>query len=165
MLDALMPDKDGDGFRKMANGDVMSLEVIMFEGYADWADATEQVISDWAKVGIKATMRIGTRSNIGQEWQSNEGMIYNHPMDTAGFTFATAGPKTSFGYGLVAPLWRDWLNDNTTGVKPAGEVIEIYEDHKKGCELPPAHAYALAIKMYAYHAYQQYVISVVGLRP
>ena len=115
MLDAIMPDKDGDGFRKMANGVVMSLEVIMFEGYADWADATEQVISDWAKVGIKATMRIGTRSNIGQEWQSNEGMIYNHPMDTAGFTFATAGPKTSLGYGLVAPLWRDWFDEYTTG--------------------------------------------------
>ncbi len=165
MLDEIMPDKDGDGYRKMSNGDTMSLEIIMFEGYADWADATEQVISDWKEVGIKATMRIGTRSNIGQEWQSNEGMIYNHPMDTAGFTFATAGPKTSFGYGLVAPLWRDWLNDNSTGVKPPDKVIEIYEAHKKGSALPPAEANALAKEIYAYHADQQYGISIVGLRP
>ena len=78
MLDAAgLGRKDSEGFRLMANGDRMSLSIIMFEGYADWADATEQVIADWEKVGIHATMRVGTRSNIGQEWQANEGMIYN----------------------------------------------------------------------------------------
>ncbi|MCY4653798.1 MAG: ABC transporter substrate-binding protein, partial [Dehalococcoidia bacterium] len=108
MLDSVgLDQKDGEGFRLMSNGERMVLSIIMFEGYADWADATEQVIADWEEVGIKATMRIGTRSNIGQEWQSNQGMIYNHPMDTAGFTFAEAGPKTSFAYGLVSPKWRD----------------------------------------------------------
>ena len=167
MLDEVgLSNKDSEGFRLMSNGDRLSLSIIMFEGYADWADATEQVIADWEEIGIHATMRIGTRSNIGQEWQSNSGMIYNHPMDTAGFTFATAGPKTAFAYGLVAPLWRDWLNsDGDEGVKPPDKIIEIHEQHNVGPTLPTEEANALARSIYQYHAEQQYGISLIGLRP
>ncbi len=167
MLDAVgLDQKDGEGFRLMSNGERMVLSIIMFEGYADWADATEQVIADWEDIGIKATMRIGTRSNVGQEWQSNEGMIYNHPMDTAGFTFAEAGPKTSFGYGLVSPRWRDWLTtDGSEGVEPPEKVIEIYEQHSVGPTLPVEESNELAKSIYKYHAEQQYGISLIGLRP
>tara|TARA_Y100001960_G_C14620969_1_gene800723 strand:- start:265 stop:1167 length:903 start_codon:yes stop_codon:yes gene_type:complete len=165
ILDKIMPDKDSDGFRKMSNGDTMSLEIILYEGYADWVDTTEQVISYWADVGIKADMRIGSRSNISQEWYGNEAMIFTHPMDTAGFTFSTANAKTSFGSGLVAPLWRDWFDEYTTGgVKPPEKIIEIFEAHKKGSVLPPAEANALAKEIYTYHAEEQYGISIVGLR-
>ena len=158
--------KDAEGFRLMSNGERMSLSIIMFEGYADWADATEQVIADWENVGIKATMRIGTRSNIGQEWQANQGMIYNHPMDTAGFTFAEANPKTAFGYGLVSPLWKEWFDTNGEGgVKPPDKIVEINRDHKVGPTLPIAESNELAKEIYKYHAENQYGISLIGLRP
>ena len=167
MLDSVgLDQKDGEGFRLMSNGERMVLSIIMFEGYADWADATEQVIADWEEVGIKATMRIGTRSNIGQEWQSNEGMIYNHPMDTAGFTFAEASPKTAFAYGLVSPLWREWFtSDGSEGIKPPDEIIEINQQHKVGPTLPIEESNALAKSIYKYHAENQYGISLIGLRP
>ena len=165
MLDEILPNKNDDGHRLMANGDVLSIEIIMFEGYADWSDATEQVISDWDAVGVKATMRVGSRSNIGQEWNANEAMVYNHPMDTAGFTFATAGPKSAFG-GLQAPLWGEWFNTNgESGVKPPDKEIEITEAHDLGAALPPDEANKLAQSIYAYHAEMQYGVSIVGLRP
>ena len=44
MLDEIIPDKDSEGYRTLPNGDRLELSVILFDGWASWADTTELVL-------------------------------------------------------------------------------------------------------------------------
>ncbi len=166
MLDEIIPNKDSDGYRTLPNGDRLEIQVIMFDGWASWADTTEMVLRHLDEnLAIRGSMRVGQRSAIGTTWSSNEAMMWTHPMDTAGFTFA-AGSKTNFKYGLIGVNWARWFNtDGEEGVKPPDKVIEISEQHKLGQTLPIAEANALAKEIYKYHADQAWALNTAGLLP
>ena len=99
MLDAIGLDKkDSGGFRVMSNGDRLSFEICVWEGFSGWMDSTEMAIKDWEDIGIHATMKVGHRAQIGQQWNNNECMAQATSMDSAGLHLR--GQDGQHGYRL-----------------------------------------------------------------
>jgi peptide/nickel transport system substrate-binding protein len=166
MLDAIMPDKDGDGFRLMSNGERFSLEIGMWDGFGGWLDSTEMAILDWEAVGIHATMTVMHRAAHGIAWGANELMAQPLRMSSAGFTFADANPQSDVKYGHFSPLWSAWIHSGgTEGEEPPAQMKAYHEKHLLGRSLPPEEANELAKEIYREYADGVFLISFVGMTP
>ena len=168
MLDEIIPNKDSEGYRTLPNGDRLELSVIMFDGWASWADTTELVLRHLDdNLKIRGKMRVGQRTAISTTWSANEEMMFTHPMGTAGFTFA-ANSRSNFATGLAAGVLESrWLETNgAEGVRPHDEkMIEIYNWHIQGPGMRPEEAAEVAKEIYKYHAEQAFAINTAGLLP
>ena len=164
--DAGLTERDGEGWRLMPDGNRMSPEILVWEGFSGWLDCTEQVIQDWEAVGIKATMKSGTRGPITTEYQANRGMMFTLLTDTAGFTFVSSSANTDFTWPYGGPLWMDWLtSDGEEGERPPDYAIEINQLHKKGATVPPEEANEIAHQIYEFFADQVLGVPIVGMVP
>ena len=52
ILDGIMPDKDGDGYRLMSNGERMSIDIWNREAFAPFPEMAEMIINNWKAIGI-----------------------------------------------------------------------------------------------------------------
>ena len=155
MLDEIIPNKDSEGYRTLPNGDRLELSVIVFAGWAAWADGTEMVLNQLDEnLNIRGRMRVGQRNPIQTTWWGNEEMMFTHPFDTVD-TFS-ANSKSQFTSGLAAGvLHSKWINtDGAEGVKPPDRMIELNQWHREGPGWAPDFAAERAKEIYAYHADQ-----------
>ena len=166
MLDEIIPNKDSEGYRTLPNGDRLELSVILFDGWASWADTTELVLRQLDEnVKIRGKMRVGQRNPIQTTWWGNEEMMFTHPFDTVD-TFS-ANSKSKFTSGLAAGVEHSrWINtDGAEGLKPPDRMIELNQWHREGPGWPPDRAAAAAKEIYKYHAEQAFAINTAGLAP
>ncbi|MEO8607928.1 MAG: ABC transporter substrate-binding protein [Chloroflexota bacterium] len=114
-LDAILPNKDSDGFRLMASGDrlVINVEVIPTL-FPEWPDELELIKGYWAKVGIDMEEVVEDRDAFYNRKAANQ--------HDAGIWGGDGGlevilePRWYFPFSnesQYAEAWQYWFNDPT----------------------------------------------------
>jgi len=167
MLDALLPDKDDEGFRLMDNGERLVLNIGTTAAFGAWPDVAQQVTNNWEAVGIDAEVEEMTRSLLQTKRDNNELTVFVWNEDTTGFTFSNTAKRIPDEVGnLTAPGWAQWYQtDGAEGEEPAEYMKELTAMHRQGPTLPKEERDALAQEIYRTIVDGMYNIGIVGLSP
>ena len=139
LLDEIMPDRDGDGFRLGPDGETFLITYLTVGGIRDYTDQAELISGYWNEVGIRTEVREvdrQTRNDIAYNnqhdvtsWHSPAGVrVYENPKDY--FPWEN-NRECLFGVG-----WRDWWVEGAefeNAVEPPPSVMrqfELYEEFK-----------------------------------
>ena len=168
MLDAIVPDKDGDGFRTY--NDTKILLVVLA---ASAGDNAEMMIEDWKAIGIDAKLDVVSRATFETRAKEFSTEVNQWGLDTACCLWSdstkqlpTSISSVNWGNGYAA--W--WINKNTgqevgTIVEPPDNVKEIFKHYEDGLTSAPAQGNIHARAIYEEIVDQQYIIPLVGLGP
>jgi peptide/nickel transport system substrate-binding protein len=112
-LDKVLPDKDGEGFRLMSNGErlVIAMEVIATL-QPEWVDALELVEDYWADVGVDMEMVVEDRTIFYDRKEANQHDANIWGGD--GGLEVILEPRWYFpagGESNFAPAWQYWYNN------------------------------------------------------
>ena len=167
MLDAILPNKGGDGFRQLSNGDRLLLIITTQDAGVKEA---ELVSNDWQAVGVKVKVdsvvraTLTTRNNGAEyhviTWGVDTGCcLFSEPNKTLPVTSATHLPV----WGTRYAAWK--ISGGTEGTEPPAVIKDLQEKFLLGQTLPAAEANEIAKEIYRVTADQQYIIGLVGLVP
>ena len=113
MLDAILPDKDGDGFRLMPNGErlVIAMEVIPTL-QPEWTGALELIQDYWADVGIDMQLVVEDRTIFYDRKLANQhdGGIWGGD----GGLEVILEPRWYFPFSaesIYGEAWQHWFNN------------------------------------------------------
>jgi peptide/nickel transport system substrate-binding protein len=167
MLDALLPNKDAEGFRLMSNGERLVLNIGVTGAFGPWPDVAQQTARYWEAVGIKSEVEDMTRSLLETRRDNNELAVFVWNEDTTGFTFSNISKRVPDVVGnLTAPAWGAWVESNgAQGEEPSAEMMQFLEMHRRGPTLPEAERNALGQEIYRTLVENMYNIGIVGLSP
>ena len=168
MLDAILPDKDGDGFRKLPNGDTLFLIITTQTGAS--ADQAEQVALNWAAVGIKVKVDAVVRATLTARNDGNEFHIITWSVDTTCCLFSEPNKTLPVTSATHLPMWgpafgRWRVSDGEEGIKPPDDVIALQDLFLLGQISPIEEANAIAREIYTIVADENYIIGLVGAVP
>jgi peptide/nickel transport system substrate-binding protein len=127
-LDAVLPDKDAEGFRLLPSGDrlVIGMEVIPTL-FPEWPDALELIKGYWADVGIDMQIVVEDRDAFYNRKAANEHDAAIWGGD--GGLEVILEPRWYFPFSNesnYAEAWQYWFNDpaDTRGEEPPDAVKE-----------------------------------------
>ena len=168
MLDAIVPDKDADGFRTY-NGEKINLIVLA----ASAGDNAEMMIEDWKAVGISSKLDVVSRATFETRAKEFSTEINQWGLDTACCLWSDANKQLPVNIGSVN--WGNgyaawWIKQNTgnevgTIVEPPANVKEMFKHYEDGLTSPPEQGNIHARAIYEEIVDQQYIIPLVGLGP
>lgn len=167
MLDTILPDKDDEGFRLMADGERLVLPVGVTAAFGAWPDVAQQVATFWDAVGVKTEVEEMTRSLLDTRGPNNEIAIRVWNEDSTGFTFsyidkrAPHQPDNFVGPGFG--LWEE--SGGEQGIEPPQEFKELLAMHREGTTLPDEERNELGQQIYRTIVENMYNIGIVGLSP
>lgn len=167
LLDALLPEKDDEGFRLLPDGDRLILNIGVTPAFGAWPDVAQQVSTYWADVGVKADVEEMTRSLLTTRRENNEFTFFVWNEDTTGFTFSDYAKRVPSAAGtLTAPSWGLWVQTNgEQGTEPSDEMMTLLDMHLSGATLPEADRNELGQEIYRTVVDNMYNIGIVGLSP
>ena len=167
ILDGIIPDRDGDGFRTLPNGDRLEIIITVTGAFGAWPDVAVQGAEMWKAVGVRAKADEVVRSLLETRTQAGEHMVAVWNEDQTGFTFSAPTKSAPMDFGNVwGPLWGLWISTNgEKGIEPPPEVKNIVELHRRGLVVPETERREIAKEIYTKLVDQQYIIGVAGLSP
>ena len=131
MLDEILPNKDGEGYRLAADGNPLELVIVSSLTRPTANDIMNEVVRYWADVGIKAKVDIKARSLMGETANSNEAMSCAWTHDTTGFVFTApqkSAPVAAGGCENNGPAYARWYQtDGKQGIEPSAEMKRLQE--------------------------------------
>ena len=166
MLDALGLDKrDSDGFRLMANGDRLNLEITTYKS----ADNNELIANYWNAVGVHTGVDLVARALCGTQKNANKNMISAENAPTLS-QFANpgyispwhAGDCHAFG-GNEYAIWR--ITGGKEGREPTAEIKALMKLVTDGRAGTAEDRDRLGKEIGRMHAENQWVISPVAEVP
>lgn len=167
MLDALLPDKDDEGFRLMPNGERLVLTIGVTAAFGSWPDVAQQVARYWEDVGVKSEVEEMTRSLLDTRWPNNELAVRVWNEDTTGFTFSNIDKRVpSVANNFLGPAWVTWFDSNgAEGEEPPEYVKNLMDMHRRGPTLPEDERNELGKEIYRTIVDNMNNIGIVGLSP
>jgi peptide/nickel transport system substrate-binding protein len=133
MLDAILPDKDGEGFRLRQDGETLGIVAEVSSNQQSRIDALELIKQYWADVGIRMTIKTEDRSLFYERKAANEHDLAVWGGD--GGMDNVIEPRWYFPYShesIYAIPWADWYNSGgAEGMEPpaaAQKQMELYDD-------------------------------------
>ena len=167
MLDSILPDKDDEGFRLMADGERLILTIGATPAFGAWPDVAQQVANYWEAVGVKSEVEEMARSLLDTRWPNNELAVRVWNEDTTGFTYSNVSkriPDTPNNF--LGPAWVTWYQSNgAEGEEPPEYVQTLIDMHGQGPSLPEAERNELGKEIYRTIVDDMYNIGIVGLSP
>ena len=134
LLDAVgMADRDGDGFRKLPNGDALALN-IGFATQGIGVGEVELVARSWNEVGIKTNFKEVTPDEYRSAQSANKldvaVWIKGQPIAIVlGTNEMFVPPYENYFGHRNAMLWAEYIDSNgSSGVKPPAFAMEMIED-------------------------------------
>jgi peptide/nickel transport system substrate-binding protein len=128
-LDAVLPDKDGDGFRLRSDGQrlVIVVEVSTGGGVSpEMNDSTTMIANYWNAVGVQAVAKPEDRSLMYSRKEANDSDCVIWGGD-GGFKDAIQDPRWYFPFSAesnFAQAWQVWYNKPTNPLTPPEEPPE-----------------------------------------
>ena len=166
LLDEVIPNRGGDGFRTLPNGDSFEFLIDTFE-FGVWPDVAEQTARFFQAVGINANARVLDlsllvslrRDNQLQAsvwWQSETADVFFRPRQ--------ALPMDSGSFW--APSHGEWfVTGGQEGVEATEEIKRLVAWYRQGLAVPPEESANLAQKIYKWHVENQVQTGIVGMSP
>jgi peptide/nickel transport system substrate-binding protein len=132
LLDGLgFTERDGEGFRKDADGETVTLLVSFSNaGFDSGPDEVQLVIDYWRAVGVKANQELVERSLYEEHNRLGDNEVGNWFVDRSSVVKADPGRYLgSIADGPWAINYQRWLAKNVYGETPDGTEIEPPEGH------------------------------------
>ena len=169
MLDEILPNKDGEGYRLAADGNPLELVIVSSLTRPTANDIMNEVVRYWADVGIKAKVDIQARLLMFETANSNEAMSCAWAHDTTGFVF-TAPQKSAAvaasGCENNGPAYARWYQtEGKQGIEPSPEMKRLQEIIEIGKTSPLAVGDEAARELFRSHAENQWIITMFGMNP
>ena len=169
MLDAILPNKDGEGYRLAADGNPLELVIVSSITRPTANDIMNEVVRYWKEVGIKAKVDIQARSLMFETANSNEAMSCAWGHDTTGFLFTApqkSAPVAASGCENNGPAYARWYQTGgAQGIEPSAEMKRLQEIIEIGKSSPLAVGDEAARELFRSHAEKQWIISMFGMNP
>jgi peptide/nickel transport system substrate-binding protein len=119
MLDKILPQKDGDGFRLLPDGSDRFLVIIETPSdfRKEWIDTLQIVQNQWKVIGVDMQIKAEERSL----YQTRT--VYDHDAGVwegdIGYDGYYGVPSETPGYANAYACWQDWFNsDGAQGTEP-----------------------------------------------
>ena len=166
LLDGVVSNRDGDGFRTLPNGDRLEIVIGGTAAFGPWPAIAESVASMWEEVGVRARADIVERSLLRSRQQANGVMAYMWGPGRAVNLFVQS-PWVNCA--ISCPWGRDWeiwyKSGGSEGTEPPPEVARLTELIDRGKGLPPAEANPLAQEVYKFIIDEQMIIGTARRSP
>ncbi len=132
MLDEIIPQKDGEGYRLRPDGQPLGIVAEVTAGQQERIDSMELIKAQWAKAGIRLTVKTEDRSLFYERKAANEHDLSVWGGD--GGMDVVLEPRWYFPYSeesIYAIEWVHWYTSNgKQGEEPAPEAkkqMELYD--------------------------------------
>ena len=167
LLDEIIPNRDGDGFRTLPDGGRLELIVGATPAFGPWPDIAEQSARFWSEVGVRSRADILERSLSNNRHRANEYHAYVWDHDTSADMFMRGTKTLPLDQGShIAPGWGRWYNSGgKDGIEPSAEMKSMLKMYERGQTLPANEAAVLARDIYKWHAENQVLLGIAGMSP
>jgi len=179
LLDGLgFTERDGEGFRKNADGETVGLLVSFSNaGFDSGPDEVQLVIDYWRAVGIKATQELVERSLYEEHNRAGDNEVGNWNVDRSSVVKADDGRYIGVvSDGPWAPNYARWLQANVYNLTtdggaeveppedhPIRKIWQLHNDFQK--EPDEEKRNAMFAELLGIHAEHPYMIGTVGEDP
>ena len=165
MLDEILPNKDPDGFRLMANGDRLHLKLMVSTtAFGAQLDISEMAATDWDAVGVSTEVDQIATTLYGQRIRNNEMMIKIE--DTGGTGFLFTFPSDYLEFCVGAWSWAQWYHSaGAVGIEPPDEAKELLALWDKGKVSPEAERTKIGREIYSRIPTQANCSGLIGGSP
>ncbi len=170
ILDGIMPDKDGDGYRLMSNGERMSIDIWNREAFAPFPEMAEMIINNWKAIGIHGNNNSDMKEaqTLAYKENTNDMLLYHHIASGMPYSYpdkiAPVMPGTSNSSMMANGQW--YASGGTDGIEPTDPfIIELQENWKTAATLPDAERAKAGQRFYSILAEQQYFINIIAHSP
>lgn len=168
MLDGVLPDKDGEGFRLLPDGSALDIEISVVPQFGAWVDIGQLIVENWADVGVRAHIEVRERAQQFSMRPANELMAEIWNEDTTGFPFSgqpkfdpRSDPALTF-----APLVAKWYaSDGAEGMEPTAEIKRLVEIIDEAKTSGRNRQIELAQELFKVWADNVWEIGTVGMTP
>ncbi len=168
MLDTIMPEKDGDGFRTLPDGSPLDIEIGVVPQFGAWVDIGQLIVENWAEVGVRAHIEVRERTQHFSMRPANQLMAEIWNEDTTGFPFS-GNPKfdpRSDPALTFAPLVGKWYaTDGAEGVEPTPEIKSLVDIINEAKTSGRDKQIELAQELFRIWADNVWEIGTVGMTP
>ena len=168
MLDAIMPDKDDEGFRKLPDGSPLDIEIGVVPQFGAWVDIGQLIVENWAEIGVRAHIEVRERTQHFSMRPANQLMAEIWNEDTTGFPFS-GNPKfdpRSDPALTFAPLIGKWYaTDGAEGVEPTPEIKSLVDIINEAKTSGRERQIELAQELFRIWADNVWEIGTVGMTP
>jgi len=170
ILDGIMPDKDGDGYRLMSNGDKMSIDIWNREAFAPFPEMAEMIINNWKAIGIHGNNNSDMKEaqDLAYKENTNDMLLYHHIASGMPYSYpdkiAPVMAGTSNSSMMANGQW--YASDGEKGIAPTDPlIIELQENWKTAATLPDAERAKAGQRFYSILAEEQYFINIIAHSP
>jgi len=170
ILDGIMPDKDGDGYRLMSNGDRLSIDIWNREAFAPFPEMAEMIINNWKAIGIHGNNNSDMKEaqTLAYKENTNDMLLYHHIASGMPYSYpdkiAPVMSGTSNSSMMANGQW--YASGGTDGIEPTDPfIIELQENWKTAATLPDAERAKAGQRFYEILAEQQYFINIIAHSP
>ena len=170
MLDQILPDKDGDGFRlRTDNGERLVIEISARTAqFIEFVQMAEMVAEHWERfLGVKTNVLAMERSLAGTVQASDENQIRVSWGDGSEHLFTFPGHvfpySTSNEMGSALGLW--FQSNGEKGQEPHAELKEVMALYKKAFGVPEAERIEIGKQIWRIVLDQAWSVGLVGQSP
>ena len=166
-LDEILPNKDGDGFRLMPNGERLTIVLTTAPIFGPWVDIAEQVARFWDAVGVKTNVDVVTRSLLQTRSDGNAAMVTTFTQGRTSFIFSVPDETSPiWEQSMIGPAYGAWHASNgQEGIEPPAEMKELVDLHIKGVTVPLEESAEIGKEIFRRHAENLWIIGIAGLSP
>jgi peptide/nickel transport system substrate-binding protein len=130
MLDEILPEKDGQGFRLGPDGNRFTINFMVADVFGlSYPDIMQMVQQYAAEVGIDIQIRTTDRARLNTMWYANEQDAYIWNC-VGGLSEAYTDVRCYIPFQkadiFFASKWSEWYSDPTTGEEPPQRVKDAY---------------------------------------
>ena len=169
IMDTILPNKDGDGFRLGADGNPVKLVTVASITVPTWIDIMTEVNRYWADIGIKSEVDTQARLLMFEHANANKAMscVWGH--DTANFVFTApqkTAPVAASGCENIGPEYARWFQtEGSDGIEPPQDIKQLQDWITLGKKSPLEIADQIGRDIFSTHAEKQWIITIAGLNP
>ena len=165
MLDEILPNKDAEGFRLMANGDRLHLTIMAnANAFGPQVDISEMAANDWDAVGVSAEVDQVASALYSQRVRNNQMMTKIE--DTGGVGFLFTFPSDYLEFCVGAWSWAQWYHSQgDVGIEPSDDAKKLLALWDKGKISPEAERIEIGKEIYKTIPTEAYCAGLIGGSP
>ena len=165
MLDEILPNKDAEGFRLMANGDRLHLTIMAnANAFGPQVDISEMAANDWDAVGVSAEGDQVASALYSQRIRNNQMMTKIE--DTGGVGFLFTFPSDYLEFCVGAWSWAQWYHSQgDVGIEPSDDAKKLLALWDKGKVSPEAERIEIGKEIYKTIPTEAYCAGLIGGSP
>ena len=129
MLDKIMPEKDGEGYRLGSDGNRFTINFMVADVFGLSYPDVMQMVQQYARdVGIDIQIRATDRARLNTMWYANEQDAYIWNC-VGGLSEVYTDPRCYMPFQkadiFFAMKWSEWYSDPATGEEPPENIKEL----------------------------------------